>query len=223
MRFFLLFFILFQSFSASANMHFYFSGPISLDKTQVKVDRCDSTTNLEEIKALMRDLISDYFPNLEHVHKENRLKIREFESEQYFFKTFFKLGHILKDKRVYFIDVNTKLYECAPSKQSLVAILAHELKHIDDYQNFKSYELFKLGLKMIQKKSRSEYERATDYHVMGLGLATGIKEYRNWIYNQLTQKALNKKKCYYYTPEEINRFLQGERDFSDYFNKYCKF
>lgn len=222
MKFFIALFFTMAVFSAQANMEFFVSGAIPLEKDNLASHNCPGKTNKEEINGIIRDLISDYFPSLNEDYKDNRIKMREFTNDQYFMKTFFKLGHVLKDKRIYFVDINTKLYSCSPTKEALVAILAHELKHIDDYKNLKSFGLIKLGLKMVRKKPRSKYERETDYFVMELGLANGIKEYRNWIYDQLTEKALKKKKCYYYTPEEINRFLQGERDFTDYFNKYCK-
>lgn len=137
-------------------------------------------------------------------------------------KTFFKLGHILKEKRLYYLDINTKIYKCAPPENAIKAIWAHELQHISDYKDASSIELIKLGLKMIRKKTRSQYERATDFRTMERGHSEGLKEYRLWIYKRLTEKDLKIKKCYYYTPEEINRYLQGENDFSEYFNIYCK-
>lgn len=206
-----------------ANMHFYLSGETSLEILETtNTDLCPNKTNKEQILQIVEQLIPKHFPTLIDDYKGNRIKIREFDSDSYFLKTFFKLGHILKEKRIYFLDINTKLYNCAPAKIALDAILAHELKHIEDYKDSNSLQLIKLGLKMVRKKSRSKYERATDYHIMSQGMAEGIKEYRNWIYKRLSKKALKKKKCYYYTPGEINLFLQGQTDFSNYFKTYCK-
>lgn len=216
-------FIIFSSLS-HANMDFYLAGALKQELNDQERDEnlCPYKTNNEEINLILGNLIADHFPSLLESFKDNRIKVREFQNDAYFLKTFFKLGHILKEKRLYYLDINTKLYECAPTKLALRAILAHELKHIADYKDSSSVELIRLGLRMIGKKSRSHYERATDYHVMELGLSEGIREYRLWIYKQLTDKALKKKKCFYYTPEEINRYLQGEIDFNEYFNVYCK-
>lgn len=207
-----------------ANMDFYMSGPIVDEFTQVTKsnDLCPNTTSKSEIENIINILIQDYFQPLLPALKSKRLKIREFENDEYFLKTFFKLGHILKEERTYYIDINKKLYQCAPSKLALRSILAHEIQHILDYKNSNSIELVKIGARMLRKKSRSYYERSTDYKIMEMGLSQGIKEYREWIYLRLSGKGLKTKQCFYYTPEEINRYNQGEDDFSDYYNKYCK-
>jgi hypothetical protein len=207
----------------SANMDFYITGATKLELQQTTQESlCLYKTKKKEILSIVQQLISEHFPNLVEDYKDNRIALREFENDSYFLKTFFKLGHILKDKRVYYLDINKKLYDCAPPKNALIAILAHELKHIDDYKDANSMQLIKLGIKMARKKTRSQYERKTDYFVMEKGMAEGIREYRYWIYKKLSENALKKKKCYYYTPEEINQYLQGETNFSDYFAKYCK-
>lgn len=214
---------LFMNF-AFANMGFYISGTnkLELNAPPNSSELCPNTTNKKEINNIVNKLIAENYPKLLDAFKNNRIKIREFENDSYFLKTFFKLGHILKEKRMYFLDLNKKLYECAPPKSALIAILAHELKHIQDYKDSSSLQLIRLGIKMIGKRSRSKYERATDFHVMQEGMSEGIREYRLWIYKRLTKKSLRKKKCFYFTPEEINRFLQGEVDFDEYFNVYCK-
>jgi hypothetical protein len=216
--------LLILSFSSYANMDFYMSGHIS-DEFSTEVDNlaeCDNQTNKDSITKIIDINIRKHFKDLIPALEEKRIKIREFENDQYYLKTFFKLGHILKDKRTYYIDLNKKLYNCSPSAKALEAILAHEIQHILDYKDMNSLQLIKLGIKMVRKRTRSSYERSTDFSVMQMGYSQGIKEYRQWIYKKLDHKALNKKKCFYYTPEEINRFMQGELDFSDYFNKYCK-
>lgn len=216
-------FIFISNFS-HANMDFYLAGATKLEFSSQENNNelCPNTTSKKQINLIVGHLIAEYFPTLIESFKDNRIQVREFENDSYFLKTFFKLGHILKEKRLYYLDINKKLYDCAPSKMALQAILAHELKHIADYKDSSSVQLIRLGLRMIGKKSRSKYERATDFYVMELGESEGIREYRQWIYKRLTKKALKKKKCFYYTPEEINRYLQGEVDFSEYFNVYCK-
>jgi hypothetical protein len=212
------------SFSSFANMDFYMSGHMSDEFTShnKNLEMCDNQTNKAAIEKIIEKNIKNHFQDLLPALNEKRIKIREFESDDYYLKTFFKLGHILKDRRTYYIDLNTKIYSCAPSLKALEAIVAHEIQHIQDYRDMNPLQLIKLGIQMIRKKTRSSYERSTDFSVMKLGYSQGIKEYREWIYKRLNQKSLNKKKCFYYTPEEINRYMQGELDFSDYFNKYCK-
>jgi hypothetical protein len=214
-----------MSFQSLANMDFYMSGHLtdSFNTFNKAIKNCEIKTSKNEIKSIIENNIKNYFEDLLPALNENRIEIREFKNDEYFLKTFFKLGHILKDKKTYYIDINTNIYHCAPSEKALEAILAHEIQHIQDYKDMNSLELIKLGIKMLKKKTRSEYERSTDFKIMHIGLSQGIKEYREWIYKKLNTKGLNKKRCYYYTPEEINRYMQGELDFTDYYNKYCKF
>lgn len=205
----------------SANMDFYMSGFLTDETT--KSGLCPNTTNKKVLTTMIENNIKEHFVELLVALNENRIKIREFENDEYFLKTFFKLGHVLKDKRTYYIDINIKLYNCAPSNSALDAIINHELQHINDYREMNSVGLIKLGVKMLGKKSRSFYERATDFKSLQHGKSQGLLEYRNWIYARLNEKGLKKKKCYYFTPEEIRRFNQGEQDFNDYFNKYCRY
>ena len=218
----LIFFLTFLiNITAFANMDFYLSGALK-NSISNSDEYCPATTSKSEILITVKDIIYKDFNDLIPAFEENRIQIREFESSDYFLKTMFKLGHIFKNKRVYYLDINKNLYHCSPSKIALTAILAHEIQHISDYKHATSPELIKLGIKMIGKKSRSAYERSTDFSVMKLGYSRGLIEYREWIYSRLNDKGLRTKKCFYFTPEEINRYLQGELNFTDYFNKYCK-
>lgn len=212
--------MIFISSQGKANMDFYLSGPLK-NKIIQSEEYCPGTTSKAEILVIVKEIIYKDFTDLIPAFMEERIQIREFESTDYFLKTMFKLGHIFNHKRVYYLDINKNLYHCSPTTNALKSILAHEIQHISDYKHANSPELIKLGIKMIGKKSRSAYERSTDFSVMKLGYAKGLIEYREWIYGRLDEKSLRTKKCYYYTPEELKRFLQGELNFSDYYNKYC--
>lgn len=134
------------------------------------------------------------------------ITVREFNSEAYFLqakvdvKTLFKA----KVKRKYYIEINPKIYDCAPSPAALKAILIHELEHINDYNEMSSAQISELGVKYAaSKKYRAAYERATDVKVLVKGQAQGLIEYRHWIYAKLSPRELELKKFYYLTPEEI--------------------
>jgi hypothetical protein len=188
----------------------------------LKNETCENKTSLKEVNDLIAIIIGTQYKDLIKDYANGRIQTRLFKNDNYFLKTSFKLSHILKNQRTYFIDINEKLFECAPDYQSLKAILMHEVQHLSDYKKMNLPQLVKLGVKMITRKGRSFYERQTDLAVMEKGQSIGIRGYRNWIYEKLDSKGLKFKRCYYYTPEEIDRFISGERDFSDYFEKYCK-
>ena len=191
-------------------------------EANLKQNSCENKTSLNEVNDLIAIIIGTQYKDLIKDYAQGRIQTRIFKNDDYFLKTSFKLSHILNNERTYFIDINEKLFECSPDYQSLKAILMHEIQHLSDYKNMNIAQLMKLGAKMISRKGRSSYERNTDFAVMEKGESIGIRGYRDWIYERLDKKALKFKRCYYYTPEEIERFILGQRDFSDYYEKYCK-
>ncbi len=154
------------------------------------------TANIEQLKEL-------YYPSLKHIN----LQVRNFKSKNYYLKTNINVGTLLNKpaKRLYYIEINPKMLECAPTEKAMDAILVHELKHIEDMVQMKTGALlgflFNYG---TNKKFIVDYERATDEKPLELGLAEGLKEYRNWIYSLLNEKGLAEKRKIYYTPEEID-------------------
>lgn len=211
-----------------------------IESTQIEQQSCESTTSRNEIQRIVKALIysdnetleqisgdqyvlEDQFSELIQSYEENKILFREFENNEYYLKTMFKLTHILKKDRKMYLDLNIKLYECSPSKSALISIMAHELKHLLDYKKSVFFKVSKLGLRMLFKKSRSKYERETDLFVMKNGLSSGLIQYREWIYNQLDEKSLKTKECFYYTPKEIELYLNQDIDSMDtYFSNYCR-
>jgi hypothetical protein len=165
---------------------------------------CENQTSKQEIKDIVENIRLTYFPDLKQVD----IGIREFKSDAYFLQAKPKITSLLKNKkkRQYFVEVNTGLYECSPSRIALEAIIAHELEHIVDYEKKNSIQIVALGASYASSKTRAAYERQTDVKVLYKGLAEGLIEYRKWIYQRLTPKQLVQKRKFYLTPEEIADF-----------------
>lgn len=202
---------------------------------------CPSTTNNDEIFTIVEALIyndqeklnlisSDMllpskpmFKELVQSYEDKRIVIREFTNDEYFLKTMFKIDQIYKKNRKMYLDINTKLYDCAPSKNALISILAHELSHLQDYRKRGFFKVLGLGSRMLTKKGRSKYERLTDLYIMQNNLSLGIKEYRQWIYKRLDEKELKTKQCFYYTPSEVDLYeLSNINSMKTYFKNYCR-
>jgi hypothetical protein len=165
---------------------------------------CEFKTSKSELAQIVAQVQHTYYPELSHT----KIDLREFTSDAYFLQAKPDILSLLKKKRnrQYFVEVNTKLYDCAPSPLALEAIIAHELEHIVDYENKHSLQIAGLGISYASKKHRARYERQTDIKVLYKGLGRGLIEYRQWIYQQLTPKQLATKKKFYLTPEEIENF-----------------
>jgi hypothetical protein len=105
--------------------------------------------------------------------------------------------------------VSRNLLAHAPQRVALLAILDHEMKHMEDYAHMSLLELLYLGaLELFDGDSLPviHYERRTDTRVLCLGLATGLSLYREWLYNQLPSTLIAQKRLIYFTPEEISKF-----------------
>lgn len=163
---------------------------------------CPYKTSRAEFETLISGVKVKYFPELAKAH----IAIREFSSKDYFLQAQPQAQSLLykKAKRKYFIMLNPSLYDCSPSQRALEAILVHEFEHIMDYESDASVQIIGTGLHyVLDKKYRANYERATDLKVIKKGIAEGLIEYRQWLYLQLSEKALKKKLYYYLNPAEI--------------------
>lgn len=166
-----------------------------------------------DIECLTQELIEFKYPELQNAWELGRIKFKSFQSRAYFLKTSFLAGQINCDrtKRTYSIDVNDSIYDTAqepagaPSVEAIQGILAHELVHLVDYEKAGLGGTVRLGVNIVIHPSR--IERATDEVAFLRGFAPGIKKYREWIYGKLTPKDLKRKMKRYYTPEEIDRWI----------------
>ncbi len=159
-----------------------------------------------QVECIIEDLIGKHFPNV----AGKNIEIREFKSKEYFFKTSIKLSTITKkpSKRTYMLYVNPAIYVGTLTLEATTAILVHELIHIDDYTKMSRSELAKFLIRMVGK-FKYQYERDTDVQTLQFGYATGLKDYRLWLYPHLTERSLKRKVKRYLTPEDIENWENG--------------
>lgn len=170
-------------------------------------DRCSISITKTEMKVLIDQVKNDFFPDL----KDIELKMKVLKSRAYFLQTFVKTTTAFRApmKRTYGIQINEKIFQCSPTADAIRAILVHEIKHIQDYTRMGMFSLESFALKYaLNKKFRTRYERTTDLAALELGLAEGLKEYREWLYQWLNHRQLATKKRFYFTPEEIDLWEQ---------------
>lgn len=110
-------------------------------------------------------------------------------------------------ERRYIIRANSAIFSGdEPPIGATTAILAHELQHVLDYTAMSGDELVDFALE-YSEGDISTYERATDEAVLERGCATGLKAYREWLYEQIDAEAEAAKRRDYYTPEEIDAWV----------------
>ncbi len=166
---------------------------------------CPQKMTKEKIYKLAQSVKSEFFPSL----SENTFKIKEFKSSDYYLQlqSVFKNILVKENKRQFTLNINTQLYECAPSDKALIAILVHEFQHMEDFKLMSNEAFLNFGIRYLSnKKYHIEYERFTDLRALNKGQSFGLIEYRNWIYLRLNKKDLKTKKKNYMTPEEIQKY-----------------
>jgi hypothetical protein len=165
----------------------------------------------EQIMQVFHELRKKHFPELSAL----KLSIKPTLQPDVYFATDVVVGTVFNEPaaREYVFYLNPSLAKQMPPALALEGILVHELEHFKDYMHMSAFDLAGLYLGVTYSDSyASRYERATDLKAMEKGYSEGIKAYRVWIYSQLkTEEELALKKSKYYTPEEIDAYLEKKK------------
>ena len=114
-------------------------------------------------------------------------------------------------ERRYIVRFNTLVFETPPPAGGTAAILAHELQHAVDYTEMDGDELLDFALRYAEGDIAA-YERETDEVVLEAGCASGLKAYREWLYQQVDAETEANKRRDYYTPDEIDAWVADQGD-----------
>ena len=178
------------------------------------ITKAEAFTIEFEIKKIVSCLIEHKFPELKKIN----LVYEKLDSPSVFLATELKRKTLLgpKEKRIYILQYNPLLEVLNPSKKGLVAILAHELAHFQDYESLSSAKMItKFGRYFISAKFRAKVERSIDVVALQKGYSYGLIQYRKWLYKNIPRKDIKTKFRNYYTPKEIRNYVykngQGEK------------
>ncbi len=138
------------------------------------------------------------------------LSVQTIESESTFLAAQVDLSTISNPplEREYIIQINPQIFEQQITGASTVAILVHEFKHVLDYTEMDTNTLVEFGL-WYAGGDVAEYERATDEFALERGCATGLIEFREWLYDFVSEEIRREKEENYYTPDEIQAWLES--------------
>jgi len=173
--------------------------------TPVWADQSESAEGNRGLNAqwagqLILDIRLTSFPRLANTN----IRVEPFHGHSDYFQARFSILHFLFAKRMqYVIRVNDDPGIQTVPEDAGRAILAHELAHVQYYASGSRIHL--LGLIRYNSSSyRREFERRADLEATQLGYAQGLKNYRLWLYQHVSAKALLEKKRDYLSPEEID-------------------
>ena len=162
-----------------------------------------TTTDIEALITQTRQLV----PELNSVS----LSVQTIESDSTFLAAQVDLSTISNAplEREYLIQINPQIFEQHITGASAIAILLHEFKHILDYTEMDTNALAEFGL-WYAGGDVAEYERATDEFALERGCATGLIEFREWLYGFVSEDVRAEKEQNYYTPDEIRAWMTAQ-------------
>lgn len=155
---------------------------------------------------IVREIVEKSYPEL----RATRIKIKTFDSRADYFRSRFSLVRFITFRKLdYLILVNPRIFgKDEPTDAAVRAIIAHELAHVAYYERHNRFEL--LGLMSLLSNSFTvSFERGADLEAIRRGYGTGLKDYRQWLYQNIPPKNLHAKKRDYFSPEEIDLILQA--------------
>jgi hypothetical protein len=164
----------------------------------------DPVRSWSELAPLVEQVRTERYPELADVP----LELVELTSETDFFVANLDLATASAPplERSYRVLANPRLFPNPPPFDAVYAILVHELAHIRDYTELDTTELVEFGL-WYATADTTAYERSTDEVALTLGCGAGLKSYRLWLYDQLTEEQADAKRATYYTPDEIDAWM----------------
>lgn len=158
---------------------------------------------IEKTQNFINEVIGKSFPEL----KNEKINVKTFKSDSSYFKSQFSIARYLTFRELHYtIFVNPEVYKKYAPHTAIRAILAHELAHILYYKRKNRCEL--LGLVALADDSfTAKFERKADLEAIVRGYGETLKEYRQWLYQNIPAKSLKGKKSNYFSPEEIDLML----------------
>jgi hypothetical protein len=165
---------------------------------------------LLKVQHIIGDLIETTHMSLNL--SDLQLNYYSIDDPEYFFVSNFGVARLLLGKNHYKIGINPIIFDNDISDIALKGVLAHELRHTEDYI---SGSILPIGLQIIKKKSRIQYERKTDLKVVMKGLDKELIAYKEWQYPLLSKEKLKTKRLEYLTPEEIRLIVEYKEQFPE--------
>ncbi len=153
-----------------------------------------------------------------------KIKLHTINNPAYFFESNFGAARALLGMKKYKIGVNPLVFDKEIPEKALVGVLAHELIHTEDYASGNTFNtLIPIGLAVLKKKTKIQYERKSDLKVILKGLENELLAYKKWQYPLLSPNDLITKKKEYLTPEEIKLIVEIRDTFPETLKEWLEY
>jgi integrase len=173
---------------------------------------------IERADSLMRTVRDNSYPEL----RDADIRVRLFNSESDYFRTRFSFTRFVFGLKMrFFIEVNAKVFDLQAPQEGLRAIIAHELSHVLFMRQRNRIELLSL-VRLASKNYTARFERQTDLQAISRGYASGLIEYRKWLYEHIPTASVEEKKRDYFSPEEIYAITEALKKRPELFMYWMK-
>jgi hypothetical protein len=133
-----------------------------------------------------------------------QIQARPFKSASDFFRVRPRIPDFFMKKNLrYVILANPRAYELKVPEDGVEAIIAHELSHVAYLKKRNRLRLLTM-VRLLSKSFAANFERRTDLDAISRGYGEGLKVYRHWLYQHISQKSLAEKRRNYLSSEEID-------------------
>jgi len=167
-------------------------------------DQTTDTAALAQAQRFVDEVIAQSYPELHDA--EIRLKV--FHSRADFFHTRFGIPQFFFGRRMrYLIWINPQVCDRHAPEAGFRAIIAHELAHIAWFRRGSRIRLLCLT-RLLSGSFAARFERRTDLQAIARGYGLELKEYRQWLYQNIPAEKLKEKQRNYFTPVEIDAILR---------------
>lgn len=176
-------------------------GPLTCEDLLVGGPPATDESGVADLMAPVREHL---FPELDGVH----IGLNPNQSDSSYFSANLEIATIDSPppERRYLVHYSVLQFDDPPPADAVRAIMAHELKHVRDYTEMSADELVEFGVRYATEPI-SEYERQTDLHALELGCGRGLIQFREWLYDHVTDEVEAQKRVDYFTPEEIEAWM----------------
>ena len=182
-------------------------------------DHTADTAALEQARRLVDEVIARSYPEL----RSAEIKLKLFHSHADFFHTRFGIPQFFFGKRMrYLIWINPEVRDRQAPEAGLRAIIAHELAHVVYFRRGNRIRLLCLT-RLLSGSFVARFERRTDLQAIARGYGPGLKEYRQWLYQNVPAQKLKEKERNYFSPAEIDAILMlstQHRELVEYWEKH---
>lgn len=186
------------------------TGEVSAQQKTKSVDgekRDTEKAAVAETTRLIAEIVDASFPELHGA----KFSVKIFHSRSDYFRSRFSFGRFFTFRKLHFIIfVNPLVFERNAPIQGIRAIIALELAHTAYYKRHNRFELF--GLIGLKSKSFTRFERGADLQAIKHGYGAGLKQYREWLYQNIPAEKISAKKRDYFSPAEIELILEVLKD-----------